>query len=321
MSDYTPPYTVTEEIVNLIARICAQTERLSVNSRESLRMHRIHRLQSIQGSLAIEGNTLSIDQITAVFEGKTVLAPPREIQEVKNALATYDIFDTLNPFSTKDLLRAHSILTSALIDQSGQFRSTGVGVMSGKKVVHLAPPASRVPVLIDDLFTWIKKSQAHPLITSSVFHYEFEFIHPFADGNGRMGRLWQSLLLSKWNPLFAYLPVENLILKRQQLYYTALQHSTKQTDSAPFVTFMLNAISDKLTELISQKSKVKSNEKSKENILHLILEQPTITTAHLAKQSGLSLSGVEKNVRQLKQAGLLKRIGPDKGGRWEVINP
>jgi Fic family protein len=212
-----------------------------------LRLRRINRIRTIHGSLAIEGNTLSEAQITAILEGKRVIAPPREVQEVKNALAAYDRFHTWKPEGEKDMLEAHRILMSGLIDEAGLYRHGGVGVMAGSQVIHMAPPADRVPHLMADLFTWLAATDAHPLIASSVFHYEFEFIHPFADGNGRMGRLWQSLILARWNPLFADIPVESLIFEHQAEYYAALQESTQKTDSAPFIAFMLRMILDTVT--------------------------------------------------------------------------
>jgi Fic family protein len=249
MNTYQPPYTITPEILNQVAAISFGLGRLTVltDQARALRLRRINRIRTIRGSLAIEGNTLSEAQITAILEGKRVIAPPREVQEVKNALAAYDRFDTWKPSSEKDLLEAHRILMSGLIDEAGVYRHGGVGVMAGKEVIHTAPAADRVPHLMSDLFGWLAATDAHPLIASSVFHYEFEFIHPFADGNGRMGRLWQSLILSRWNPLFADIPVESLIFEHQAEYYQAIQESTQKTDSAPFIAFMLRMILDTVT--------------------------------------------------------------------------
>ncbi|HKK48635.1 MAG TPA: Fic family protein, partial [Alkalispirochaeta sp.] len=177
---------------------------------------------------------------------------PREVQEVKNALAAYDRFHTWTPESESDLLEAHRILMSGLIDEADSYRSGGVGVMSGRDVIHMAPPAPRVPRLMSDLFNWLAATDAHQLIGGSVFHYEFEFIHPFADGNGRMGRLWQSLILSRWNPVFADLPVESLIFEYQSKYYEAIRQSTVETDSAPFISFMLEMILETITVVTPQ---------------------------------------------------------------------
>jgi len=256
MSDYQPPYTITPEILNRVAEISEAVGRLAVLSSEvrALRLRRINRIRTIHGSLAIEGNTLSEAQITAILEGKRVIAPPREVQEVKNALSAYDRFDTWRPEVEKDLLEAHRVLMSNLIDEVGVYRSSGVGVMAGGQVIHMAPPAERVPQLMGDLFRWLATTDAHPLIASSVFHYEFEFIHPFADGNGRMGRLWQSLILARWNPLFADTPVESLVFEHQAEYYQVLQESSQQADSAPFIAFMLRMILEAVTTSAPQVS-------------------------------------------------------------------
>ena len=245
---YQPPYTITPEILNRVAAISEAIGRLTVltDQARALRLRRINRIRTIHGSLAIEGNTLSEAQITAILEGKQVIAPPREGQEVKNALAAYDRFDTWKPEAAKDLLEAHRILMSGLIDEAGLYRG-GVRVIAGSQVIHMAPPADRVPHLMSDLFGWLSATDVHPLIASSVFHYEFEFIHPFADGNGRLGRLWQSLILASWNPLFADIPVESLIFEHQAEYYQALQESTQKMDSAPFIAFMLRMILDTLS--------------------------------------------------------------------------
>ncbi len=254
--NYRPPFTITPAIVNLVAEISEAVGRLTVltDQARALRLRRINRIRTIHGSLAIEGNTLSEAQITAILEGRRVIAPPREVQEVKNALAAYDRFDSWKPEAENDLLEAHRILMSGLIDETGLYRRGGVGVMAGSQIIHMAPPADRVPQLMGDLFGWLAATDAHPLIASSVFHYEFEFIHPFADGNGRMGRLWQSLILARWNPLFANIPVESLIFEHQAEYYAALQESTRQADSAPFVTFMLRMILDTVTTSAPQVS-------------------------------------------------------------------
>jgi len=257
MSDkptYQPPCTITPAIVNLVAQISEAVGRLSAiaDAVKTLRLRRINRIRTIRGSLAIEGNTLNEEQITAILEGKRVIAPRREIQEACNAIAAYDRFEQWRPDVEAELLEAHHILMAGLIDEAGIYRHGGVSVMAGTQLIHMVPPADRVPALMRDLFQWLSASEAHPLITSSVFHYEFEFIHPFADGNGRMGRLWQILMLSRWNQLFADIPVESLVCEHQAEYYQALQASTDQADSAPFVEFMLRMIFDAVTSIAPQ---------------------------------------------------------------------
>lgn len=256
MNTYAPSLTITAKILNLIASISEQLGRVAErdNQAQALRLRRVNQIRTIQGSLAIEGNSLSVEQITAVLEGKPVIAPPREVQEVKNALAVYERFEQYNPQQEIDLLQAHQLLMAGLMDETGRYRSGGIGVMRGKQVVHMAPPASQVPRLMVDLFAWLQNTEHHPLLASAVFHYEFEFIHPFADGNGRMGRLWQSLILAKWNPLFANLPIESLVYAHQADYYHAISTSTAQTDCAPFVEFMLGVIAETLSAQISEPS-------------------------------------------------------------------
>ena len=245
-SKYHPPYTITPRTLRLLAEIGEALGRLSAQAEtiKALRLRRINRIRTVQGSLAIEGNTLSKEQITAILDGKRVMALPREIQEVRNAVAAYDRFEQWQPHVEKELLGAHRILMAGLLDDAGAYRRGRVGVLSGGRVIHMAPPANRVPALMHDLLQWLHTTDQHPLIAGSVFHYEFEFIHPFADGNGRVGRLWQTLILFCWNPLFAHIPVESLVHEHQSEYYQALQRSTHRTDSAPFIEFMLRMILD-----------------------------------------------------------------------------
>ena len=241
---YIPPFTISSTAIKLIAEISAQMERFAIRLEQGdgLRLRKANRIKTIHSSLAIEGNELSEKQVADIIEGKSVIAPMRQIQEVKNAIATYDMYQSLNPFSVKDLLRAHGTMMMALTDDAGRFRRGNVGVFSETGLVHMAPPAERVPQLIDDLFEWLTKADDHLLIRSCVFHYEFEFIHPFSDGNGRTGRLWQSLILGRLNPLFAHLPVENMVYSNQEAYYDAISASTAKGDSGPFIDFMLGEI-------------------------------------------------------------------------------
>ncbi len=263
-----PPFTLTPAIVSLVVEIGEWVGRAPVQdeSPTALRLRRINRIRTIQGSLAIEGNTLSVDQITAILSGQRVLAPPREIQEAKNALLAYERMEAWNPVSEKDLLAAQGVLMTGLVDQPGTYRSSGVGVMAGKRLVHMAPPASRVPPLMKDLLRWLKATQHHPLIASCVFHYEFEFIHPFPDGNGRMGRLWQTLILSQWKPFFAFLPVESMVYEHQRGYYQALNESSKNGSSTAFLEFMLPMIRDTLRSLPTEQV----NEQETEQVRRLL---------------------------------------------------
>ena len=200
-------------------------------------------------SLAIEHNSLSLEQVTAILDGKRVLGNPNEIKEVKNAYEAYELLTKLNPFSVKDLLNAHRLMMNELVKENGKFRSQGVSIFAGRKIVHIAPPADLVPKHISSLISWYKTSSVHPLIKSAVFHYEFEFIHPFSDGNGRIGRMWHTLLLGKWKKIFFWLPIEELIKKEQKEYYDTLAIADKEGESTIFVEFMLKIINDSLKEI------------------------------------------------------------------------
>lgn len=248
---YNPPYTITNKIVDLIAGISELIGHITVTSglNNNPKLRRANRIKTIQASLAIENNTLTVEQITALLNGKRILGTPAEIKEVKNAYEVYEQLLTFNPYSVSDLLKAHGILMADLVKNAGHFRTGGVGVFKGRQVVHMAPPAEFVPEHIGNLINWYQKSTVHPLIKSAVFHYEFEFIHPFADGNGRMGRLWHTLLLAEWKEILAWIPVETLVKERQEEYYDALGKADKEADSTVFVEFMLTALKDALKEI------------------------------------------------------------------------
>lgn len=252
MSCYSPPLTLTPAVSRLVAEISERLGPLASVAETLLspQLRRGNRIRTIQASLAIENNSLSLEQVTAIVDGKRVLGLPREIQEVRNALKAYEQLVHWRADSLEDLLAAHRLLMLGLQDDAGQFRSGGVGIYRGDTLVHRAPPANRVDTLMRNLLQWIVASEHHPLISSSVFHYEFEFIHPFSDGNGRMGRLWQTLILSGWKPELAYLPVETVIRDQQQAYYKALARSDSDVDAAAFVEFMLEALLAAVDEVL-----------------------------------------------------------------------
>ena len=223
-----PPYTITPDVlsrVEVIGEAIGRAEAVGVS--QDLRLRRINRIRTIHGSLAIEGNILSEEQISAILDGKQIAAPLRDIQEVRNAIKAYEQFEQWNPANEADLLNAHRILTAGLLDAPGRYRAGKVAVMGQGRVHHVGPPAARVPGLMTSLLAWLRSTGEHPLVASSVFHYELEFIHPFEDGNGRMGRLWQTLILTRWKALFAHIPVESLIHARQKDYYRAIRRAPR----------------------------------------------------------------------------------------------
>ncbi len=282
---------MTDKITNLIAAISELLGQLKIlsNGRQSPHLRKENRIRTIHSSLAIEHNSLSLEQVTAIIDGKRILGNPVEIKEVKNAYTTYDMMLTLDPYSVDDLLKAHETMMKELISENGRFRSGGVGVFNGKALVYMAPPANMVPDQIQNLFGWYKTSEIHPLVRSAIFHYEFEFIHPFADGNGRMGRMWHSMLLGRWNEIFYWLPVEDLIGSRQEGYYKALCKSDRDADSSAFVEFLLQVILDTL-----QNTTVVGNdevEEQKDPLVDKLQEaigKDTLSATEIMKRLGLS---------------------------------
>ncbi len=248
---YAPVFELTPKILSLSTMIAELISSVAVTDKmeTSPRLRRENRIKTIHSSLAIENNSLSLSEVTAIIDGKRVLAPPNEIAEVKNAYDAYNRLLSFDPYSIADMLEAHLLLAHDLVIGAGAFRHGNVGVMRGSRVIHVAPPPARVPELIRDLLEWTKNADLHPLIKSCIFHYEFEFIHPFADGNGRMGRMWQTLLLYNWRRIFAWLPVETVIKERQEQYYQAIGKSTKENNCAFFIEFLLQALCDSLVEL------------------------------------------------------------------------
>jgi Fic family protein len=248
-----PPFTLTPKILSLVAQI-SQCLGILEGFRAQVpqpKLRKQNRIRTIHGSLAIEGNTLNLDQVTALFEHKRVLGPKREIIEVRNAIQLYDTWEQLKPSSKKDMLKAHAILMKDLVSGLGKFRTESVGILKGSKVSHIAPPANRVPELIENLLEFLKtEKELSPLVKACIFHYEFEFIHPFMDGNGRMGRFWQYVILSNFHPVFIYTPVESIIKQRQTLYYEALGKSDKQGESTYFIEFSLETLYDSLKEFL-----------------------------------------------------------------------
>ncbi len=276
MTQQYPPYTITSNILKLVAAICERLASLSPQlltsscSSESMspQLRRTNHIRTIHASLAIENNTLSLEQVTAIMDGKIVMGPPRDIQEVRGAVAAYESLPQWKPYLLSDLLMAHKILMHDLVNNAGALRISGVGVFQDGRVVHMAPPAHLLRQHMEKLLHWLQTTEEHPLVVSCVFHYEFEFLHPFLDGNGRMGRLWQTLILSKWNPLWAYIPVETIVRMRQNTYYEVLGLCDGQGEATLFVEFMLQALHDALCEFESSlilSNNIASNTSTKKN--------------------------------------------------------
>ena len=323
---YKPPFTVSAKAINLIAKISSQLERyaIRVEQADTLRLRRANRIKTIHSSLAIEGNTLSEGEVLAVLEGRKVVAPLKEIQEVKNAIKTYELYPKLNPFSIQDLLLAHGTMMAGLVDEAGMFRKGGVGVFDGDKPIHIAPPADRVRDLMSDLFGWLENADDHLLIRSCVFHYEFEFIHPFADGNGRIGRLWQSLILGRLNPVFEHLPVENMVYSNQQAYYHAINRSSDLGDSGPFIDFMLEEI---LNALVGHQGKSNADIADEKGlnyqqlrVLGYLRADRHTTAAKIAAELDMSARQIERMLADMKAKGIIRRIGANRNGYWEIVD-
>lgn len=294
------------EIAELVGRVSV-TDKISMNPT----LRRTNRIQTIYSSLAIEQNTLDIEQVTAVLSGKRVIAPPKDIAEVQNAYEIYDNMDKLNPYSIDDLLKAHSVMERGLLNEAGEFRSRPVGVADSEgNILHFGTLPQYVPKLVQELLEWTEKSEIHLLIKSCVFHYEFELIHPFADGNGRMGRLWHTLLLSKWNPIFAWLPIESIIHDNQSEYYNAINVSNNNGNSTVFIEFMLSVIKQALQESINDKPKnISSKSDLRWNKINDYLEtHEYILNSDVQKLLGVSSATATRILVGFMKDGKLKRI-------------
>lgn len=314
---YQPPFTLTTDILNLVAEISEKVGELKASPLNvSPLLRKQNRIKTITGTLAIEGNTLTEEQVTAIVDGQRVLGSMRELAEVKGAIKAYDELPKLKPDVITDLLTAHHLMMSDILTNAGAFRNQSVGIHKGDVVQYVASPAHQVSGLMAELTGWLKQTKAHPLIASCVFHYEFEFIHPFSDGNGRMGRLWQTLILSQWHPLFLSLPLESVIKDHQQDYYQALEYADEQTDSQPFIHFMLSVIAQTLAQNAPLNAPV--NMKTTDAVLQLIQQNPQLTRQQIAGIVGKDIRTISRAIAKLQQAGSLKRVGSDKTGHWSI---
>lgn len=322
MKNKKPPFEITNTIIDSVAEIAELVGRLTSTNQLSSNptLRRSNRIRTIHGSLAIEQNTLSLEQVTAVLNGKHVLAPPKDIAEVKNAYEIYERLDELDPYSVDDLLTAHGIMTRELVDESGMFRTRPVGVVDQEgRVLHFGTLPQYVPDLVMELLDWVKNSDVHMLIRSCVFHYELELIHPFADGNGRVGRLWHTLLLSKWNPAFAWLPVESIIHDRQEEYYAAINASNDAGESTVFIEFMLSTIKASLIDAINASDEVSDGATDKATMRWKQIEKFLETHPYIMNADVRALCGVSAATANRILAGLAaegKLVKYREGGHW-----
>lgn len=322
MRNKQPPFEITHRMIDDVAEIAALVGNLTATDALSASptLRRSNRIRTIHGSLAIEQNTLTLEQVTAVLNGKQVLAPPRDIAEVRNAYEIYERLEDLDPYSVDDLLTAHGILTRGLVEESGMFRTKPVGVVDREgRILHFGTLPQYVPDLVLELLDWARTSEVHMLIRSCVFHYELELIHPFADGNGRMGRLWHTLLLFQWNPVFAWLPVESIIYARQQAYYDAINASNEAGESTAFVEFMLSAIQASLIETVEMSDVMRDGKPDKASlrwnkIRSYLATHDSVMNADVRELCGVSAATANRILAGLVSAGKLVKCR--RGGHW-----
>lgn len=333
-----PPYTITEKAADYLAKIAEAATRLELatNFSRDLKLQRENRLRTIHSSLAIEGNSLSLHDVKAVMEGRMVAGSQEDIREVKNAYAAYDQIMRFDPYKVSDFLRAHQLMTAGLIAEAGVFRQGDVGVFDGHTAIHVGARPQFVHALIKDLFDWARSSGLHPVLKSAIIHYEIETIHPFADGNGRMGRLWQTLVLAGWKAVFGWIPMETVLYEKRREYYDAIAASRQANDSGAFIEFTLSALysmimsqtgmaktgehqfaerDDEFAEKFVEKFAVNSTQGM---IMVLMARQPAISAKSIAQDLNMTPRGIQKNIETLKKRGLVERIGPAKGGHWVV---
>lgn len=324
MRNRKPPFEITNAILDDIAEIAELVGH--VNALQDLSanptLRRTNRIRTIYSSLAIEQNTLSLDQVTAVLNGKRVIAPPKDIAEVKNAYEIYEMMESLNPYSVDDLLSAHGVMTRGLVDESGCFRSGPVGVVDKQgNILHFGTLPDYVPGLVMELLNWVRKSDFHMLIKSCVFHYELELIHPFADGNGRIGRLWHTLLLTQWKPMFAWLPVESIIHDRQDEYYQAINRSNNEAESTVFIEFMLSAMKEALMEAVQVRNTENMSREDQRwyQIKRFLKKNGTITNADVREMFRVSSSTANRILAKMTDDGKIQKIRIGKSWGYIVI--
>ena len=315
-----PPYTINSKILKSVSSISEKLGQLEASylDRPDPQLRKENKVKTIHSSLKIEGNTLSEEQITDIIENKRVIGEKREILEVKNAINVYDRLKTFDPLSMKSFLLAHELLMEGLIDRPGEFRQHGVGIFDNAGVTHLAPPAQRVPSLMEDLFTYLRESEDLEIIKSSVFHYEVEFIHPFIDGNGRIGRLWQTIILMKAYPVFEYLPFETLISQTQDEYYNVLATCDKKGESTLFIEYMLDVIENSLNELLELNNKTMTDIDRLEYFISLGKDEFS-RKDYMDVFKNISSSTASRDLRKGAELNMLKKIGTKNKTIYKVI--
>ena len=320
MNNYVPPFEITNDMLDRVSSIMKSIGKLDnykdLNKMPILR--RNNRIKSIHSSLAIEANSMSLEQVKDVIDGKTVIGPQDEIQEVKNAYEAYKMIREVNSYSIKDLKKVHAVMTYLVAQESGEFRKVNEGVFDEKgNCIHVCPPPEQVDGLMKELFDWMKsnKEKVNPLIMSSVFHYESVFIHPFADGNGRTSRLWQNVILSNWEEIFEYVPIESQIKKYQEDYYKVINNCNSKGDSTEFIEFMLKMIDETLLDLLNTTSVQSSHVSSYVNKLLEIMEPGVaMTSSELMEKLGMKsrISFRDNYLNPALENGLIKMTNPDK---------
>ena len=314
-----PPYDITPTILKLISSISEKIGEINANylNKPSTTLRKQHKIKTIHSSLKIEGNTLSEEQITALLENKRVIGPQKDIKEVLNAIEIYENLEKFNPYNEKSFLTAHFSLMNTLVKTAGKYRKQGVGIVKGSKVEHLAPPYENVPFLMKDLFEYLSDSEELELIKSCVFHYEMEFIHPFSDGNGRMGRLWQTLILMQKYPIFEYLPFETLISKDQEKYYVALSECDKVGKSTTFIEYMLNVIDLSINELLVYKNRTLNE---KERLEYFISLNKIVFTRkdYMNTFKDISSSTASRDLKNGVKMQLFEKIGEKNKTKYKL---
>jgi len=312
------PYEITSKILALIVSISEQIGAINAANlnKPPTELRKKNRIKTIQSSLEIEGNTLTVEQITDLLDNKRVLAPPKDIQEVKNAIAVYEQLREFDVYKLKSLCKAHSVLMKNLVDNPGKLRSSSVGIVKGSQIAHLAPPGEMVVPLMNDLFKYLKQDQDILLIKSCVFHYEFEFIHPFVDGNGRMGRLWQTMILKEHSPVFEFLPIETLIKEKQQEYYQVLGTSDSQGSSTVFIEFMLEIIRNALADLLKQQSFRLTNTDRITHFKDRIGTELFSRQEYLQAFKELSSATASRDLKLAVDSGILEKQGDKNTARY-----